>query len=358
MKYRSVLLHAKESFSADITKVIDINISDPISSLVILLGGTNTAADMDGAYAECISKVEIVDGSDVLLSVDGPELEAIDWYSRSGKFRANWNWAMATGTWDRAIGYNFGRFLWDPDYAFDPKMFTNPQLRLTLDINGGGNTNTPLAIKIFANVFDEKVPSLKGFLMTKEIKQWTMESTVHNYTDLPTDYPYRSMYIRAVLAGTEANVCLNNFKLSEDQDKKVPYDLGSIEILRTLLDMYPKVEEDFYMAASIAKKQIYCAASVGVTAYGTRWAASNITDQELTFYNGDGGRLDVYASTNGNIQLLVRGVVPHAVFEIPFGDKNDPEDAYNVAGINSLRADITGGAASQGHLIAQQYRNY
>ena len=358
MKYRSVLLHAKESFSADTTKVIDINISDPISSLVILLGGTNTAADMDGAYAKCISKVEIVDGSDVLLSVDGTELEAIDWYSRGGKFRPNWNWAMATGTWDRAIGYNFGRFLWDPDYAFDPKMFTNPQLRLTLDINGGGNTNIPLAIKIFANVFDEKVPSLKGFLMTKEIKQWTMASTVHNYTDLPTDYPYRAMYIRAVLAGTEANVCLNNFKLSEDQDKKVPYDLGSIEILRTLLDMYPKVEEDFYMAASIAKKQIYCAATVGVTAFATRWATSNITDQEFTLYNGDGGLLDIYASANGNIQLLIRGAVPHAVFEIPFGDKNDPDDAYNVGAINSLRADITGGAASQGHLIAQQYRNY
>ncbi|KKL51433.1 hypothetical protein LCGC14_2295550 [marine sediment metagenome] len=358
MNYRTVLLNALESHATDVTKVIDININDPISNIVILLGGTNTAHTMTGHYMSCLPKIEVVDGSDVLFSLDGFETEALDWYHNSGKFRSNWNWAFNTGTWDRAIALNFGRHLWDPVYALDPKMFNNLQLRISLDINGGGNANTPLTFKIFANVFDDKVPALKGFLTTKEIKQWTMASTQHEYTDLPTDHPYRALYVRAFKLGTESNVCLNNFKLSEDQDKKVPFDLGGIEICRTLLHDYPRIEEFFYIAASIAKKYVYCAATQAVTAYATHWQGANITDQEITIYNGDGGRLDLYSSVNANIVLNVQGNIPHCIFEIPFGQKNDPDDAYVVSGINSLRADITGGTDSVGHLIAQQYRSY
>lgn len=358
MNYRTIELHSLESFEEDTTRVIDINITDPISSIVLLCRGTNTHVDMVGHYVACLPKIEIIDGSDVLFSLDGYESEALDWYSSGGKFRANLNWSFATGGWNRNIAINFGRYLWDRVYGLDPTKFNNLQLRITVDVDGGGNTNTPFYLQVMANVFDERVPSLTGFLMTKEIKQWTIASTVHEYTDLPTDYPYRAMYLRVYALGIESNQCFSNFKLTEDMDKKVPIDMDGSELQRTLLNDYPPVEEVFYFPAENHKKYIYCAATTRVSAYLTRWVGTALTDQEFAAYNGDGGRLDIIASVNGNVQILVKGEIPHAVFEIPFGLKADPEDAYNVAGIRSLKADITGANDAVGHLFVQQYRSY
>ncbi len=195
MNYRTIELHSLESFTSDTTKVIDININDPISSIVLLCRGTNTIHTMTAHYVACLPKIEIVDGSDVLFSLDGYEAEALDWYSAGGKFRSNFNWSMSTGGWNRNISLNFGRYLWDRLYALDPTKFNNLQLRITVDVDGGGNTNTPFKVQVMANVFDERVPSLVGFLSSKEFKQWSITSAAHEYTDLPTDYPYSALYV-------------------------------------------------------------------------------------------------------------------------------------------------------------------
>ena len=91
MNYRTVELLSKQAFTTDQTKVIDINIAAPISSLVLQTQGTNGSATMTAAYVKCVTKVEIVDGSDVIFSLDGYQLEALDWYSQKGKFRSSYN---------------------------------------------------------------------------------------------------------------------------------------------------------------------------------------------------------------------------------------------------------------------------
>jgi len=358
MNYRTVELLAKQAFTTDTTKVIDINIAAPISSLVLCTQGTNASATMTAHYVKCLTKVEIVDGSEVLLSLDGPQLEALDWYSNKGNFRKNWNFSLNGGRWERAIGINFGRFLWDRLYALDPTKFTNLQLKVSIDVNGGGSSNTPFDLYVFANVFDERVPEIRGVLMTKEIKSWTVSSGVHEYTDLPTDYPYRAMYLRAFVLGTEPNQCIDTIKLSEDTDKKIPINIGGTRLVPVLCGMYPKVSESFYYAITTGTTVVYITASTNVTAQICSWNASALSARDYSAWDGDGCQLDVIGSAASNAVIHVEGDLPHAVFEIPVGDKSDPDDSYDVRNIGSLKLDVLGVATSAASLFIQQYRHY
>jgi len=358
MRYRTVKIHSRETFTSDTTKIIDINVKDVISNLVVKVEGTHTGAVMQLHPVSVITDLQVVDGSDVLFSLDGYEAEALDWYNRGGKFRSNYNYACTAGTWTRFIGINFGRYKFDPEYAFDPKIFTNPQLKISLDIDAWSSTGSTVYVTVYANVFDEMVPAPRGFLMAKELKQWTMASSTHEYTDLPTDYPYRALYMRAYLAGTEPNASLSNFKLSEDQDKRIPIDLGAHEMNSNVMDGYPPVEEEWYYSLNTSNRYLYCAPTTRVKAVGAVWATSGVA-QDAAFYNGDGGRLNTIAAANpSNTQIFIKGGVVHCTYEISFGDKMNPDDWYDVRPIGSLIADVTGGAAAQGFLFLQQARPY
>ncbi|KKK87426.1 hypothetical protein LCGC14_2753360 [marine sediment metagenome] len=358
MKYRQAVIQDTVTLTDNKTDTYDINIQDPISSIILGFEFSKTATIPQLHPMASITKIEIVDGSDVLFSLDGYEAEALDWYNNGGKLRSNYDMYLSTNGPSRFVGINFGRYLWDPEYAFDPKMFTNPQLRITLDIDAWAASGNYIYLTAWANLFDEAPVSLKGFLMSKEIKQYTMASTVHEYTDLPTDHPYEGIYFRPYLLGTEPNAAVSNIKISEDQDKKIPFDLGGQDIVRTLLAEYPEIAETAFVDITVATKYFYCMATTRVTAVGAPWKALAV-DGGDTFYNGDGGRLDMIAkATSGNCQIHVRGFVPHCVYKLPCGIHNDPSTYWDVRNIGSLRADITGGAAAQGFIFLQQLRPY
>jgi len=358
MNYRLINFFSRANYVADTTVVIDINIQDVISNIAILYELVNADETSCGHPAASVTKVELVDGSDVLFSLDGPEIEALDWYNKGGRFPANYNYCLIGGNVQRTLNLNFGRYLWDKELAFDPKQFNNPQLRISLDIDGGGNSCASMYLTCYANLFETQPAGLKGFLMAKEFKQWTMADNTHEYTDLPVDFPYRALYHRAALAGTESNQCVQNIKLSEDQDKRVPYNQAGNEILRCVTNNYPLVEEAFFYELTQASKALYITPTTMVTAQATNWALA-ADELNIACYDGDGGELHADTVTaDGNVQINVTGHVPHAVFEIPFGLKNVIEDWYDVRSLGNLKADIEGAAAAQGYLFAQQFRNY
>jgi len=358
MNYRTYKFFEEKSYDADTTIVEDIRIKDVISSIVIELAALNAAATMTAHPVAILKKIEIVDGSDSLYSLDGYELEALDWYHQGGKFRSNWNMALNGSYIERFIGINFGRTLWDRDWALDPTKFRNLQIRISLDIDAGANASTATKIGMWANMFDERGVSPKGFLTAKEIKSYAIVSAVHEYTDLPVDRPYRALYLRPFAAGTEPNQLVSKIKLSEDQDKKVPYDLDLAAITRNLVARYGICEELYYFAIASTNRYLYCAPSTRVIALAAPWGETAVANS-LTLYDGDGGRLKTIGSAaETNAQVLVKGYIPHACYEIPFGDKDDPGDAYEVSALGSLRADITGAGSATGYLFLEQYRVY
>lgn len=358
MKYRTVSIHDRESYTSDGVKVINIDVNDPISSLVIGLEATLGSATMAGYLQDNLTKIELVDGGKVLWSTDCKRAEAIDWYNLGGKVRSNHNIMLNGNTPYRAIGLNFGRWLWDEVYALDPKQFRNLQLRLTLDIDAVDGAAATDYLEVFANVFDEKAVSPVGFIATMDVKSWTAAASTHEYTDLPLDYPLRALYVQALLAGTEPNQAISNIKVSEDQDKKVPIDLGAQEITRTLLAKYGPVEEHYYFATGTSNKYLYIMPTTRVAGFLAQWATS-ASNHVAALYDGDGGRLKTISATAGhNSQIYVRGHIPHAVYEVPFGDPMVPEDALDPRSLGSLKLDVTGASTPACVATVQQYRNY
>jgi hypothetical protein len=358
MNYRTYNFFARKNYAADAVIVEDLKLVNPITGIVIGIEGQNTTGTNTEHILACLKKLEIIDGSDVLYSLDGFEADALDWYNREGKFRSNYNFVLGALGQCRYVGINFGRYPGDPELAFDPKKFTNPQIKVTLDLDAGGNTNSSIYVTMWANLFDEKVISPSGFLMAKEIKSWTMASATHEYTDLPLDYPYRAIYFAPRLRGTEPCQCVSNIKISEDQDKRIPYDLDAASMMRNLMEMYPPVEEHYYAGVSSSLGYLYIAPSERVIAQILQWKETSDAIG-ISAYDGDGGKLKhICSSGSSNVQVYVRGFAPHCVYEIPTGLKHDISDWYNVRALGSLRADITGAAAATGYLFLQQYRTY
>ena len=274
MNYRLATLLASTDYSADKTETIDINVADPISEIVIRYSPYNNGTAAGTAHPiACLTKIELVDGSDVLFSLNGHQAQALDIY-HTGKQRSPWFHYLDNNYTDQIVGINFGRYLWDPDYAFDPKQFNNPQLKISIDLDAGGVAPDAGQLEVWAQLFDDKKIEPTGLLIAKEIVNYTMADSAHEYIDLPVDYTYRKMLVRAQRYGTEPNQQIDNIKLSEDQDKRVVFNHDHSTLVRTLGNAGPMIVEHVIFGVATSSRNFYCTPSTRVNGVIQTWAAA------------------------------------------------------------------------------------
>lgn len=362
MKYRLSTILERESHSADTTKVIDIDVQDPISQLVIAWEPTiGAVVNAQGYPVLGLSKIELVDGSEVLYSLTGAEAHAADFYHNKRE-PANRITYLNGHVANSIVNMNFGRYLYDPVYSFNPKAFTNPQLKITLDIDAGGAMVSQGYLTVMAHLFDQKAVTPAGFLMHKQIKSFILANDSHEYTDLPTDYTYRKLFIRAQRYGTGPDDQIANVKLSEDVDKKIPLDHSVDKILQAIISQTRPYREKILAPADTTARNMFCAPTFQpIFAFG-QWRTTPFSETQSIF-SGDGGRFTIKSNAAGpNTQILCEGYLPHGVIEIPFGLQDDPDDWYDVKDIGNLKLDITGGAdvgtGQTCELFLQQLRAY
>jgi len=359
MNYRLAKMLARKSFTADAVETIDINIKDPISQIVMAYEQVTVGTmALLGHPALCISKIEIIDGSDVLYSLSGVEAQAVDFYHNKRE-PANELRILNGVTCYQVFQLNFGRHLYDPLLALDPTKFTNPQMKITIDIDVTNIVNVQAYLTVMAHTFDEKVISPVGFLMHKEIKSWSLADATHEYTDLPTDFPYRKLLLRAQRYDYSPAVQIDNIKISEDNDKRIPLDNTSSEVLRAIISQTRPYRETYVTGGAAALLNNYITPCHRAH-YGSAIWRTDANGGDIMFGFGDGGRLKIYVeNTNRNIQLAGEGYLPHGVLEIPFGLQDEPDDWYDVTKVGSLKADITGGESTgTAELMLQQLRKY
>jgi len=362
MNYRLATILAKEAVSSDFTKVIDLNLADPVSQFYISYESTGVGSgDADDHVAKCITKIELVDGSDILYSLSGMECQAVDFYHRLVE-PANLNFNLQGTEGVLVFNINFGRYLWDPLFAFDPKKFTNPQLKITIDRDAGGVQSVAGFLTVLAHIFDERAITPEGFFMHKEIKDFGLSDGGHEYTDLPTDYAYRKLFVAARTLTVGIEHLIDNIKLSEDNDRRVPFNDTFRNILRSIVGRVPPFREQLITANASTTNAFYCTPCFWPTLQVSHWEGSAMTG-ELTAWGGDGGKGYVYSSAaGGNLMVDVTGWCPHGAIEIPFGLQNDPVDWYDVTKLGSLRLDILSKAnrdeTDTVQVFLQQLRKY
>lgn len=364
MNYRLSTLWPRANYIVNKTEIIDLNLIDAVSRLVVTYEPDNNPSGVNATAhpAKCIPKIELVDGSDVLYSLTGQEAQAVDFYDQA-RIQPNII-DYLPGDYSKMIfNLNFGRRLFDPDLAFDPSKFRNPQLKITIDIDGGGDEANDGFLTVIAHLFDEKAASPKGFLMSKEIKDYALGVASHEYTDLPVDFPYRQIFIRGQKYGTMLQELIDNVKISQDVDRKVPLNHTVLEILASMVQEWPLYEEMILVqSASVTGEYYYCTPCDKVRFASAQWRAAAQVNS-LAEYSGAGGRFThSAAAVNCNASVLVSGQAVHGV--IPLLPKLDPQDmdGYPITGIKSLKLDVLSLAAAAAtdtaQVIVQQIRKY
>ena len=355
MNYRIASILAPEAANTAGTKTLDINLADPISRISVQFKGTNNGSVITAHPAKMISKLELVDGSDVLFSLSGIECQALNYYD-NGKMPLSvinyCNDIMAIATYQ----IDFGRFLWDPLYAFDPKKFTNPQLKITHNKALGGSAPDAGELSVFAHIFDEKAVTPVGFMMNKEQYSYTLVQSASEHIDLATDYPYRKLLLQSMSASLQPWQQYNQVKLDQDNGKRMIINDEKVSNLLKMIGEFPQFQEVIEAPTKNGTQTIPCAAGYERVAALTGMAAD--ADSYLT--QTYGGSIKVADSAAAVIDMIVSGFCPHNTFCLPFGLQNDPDDYFKVAGIGSLRLSLKAGGSASGtcEVISQQLRSY
>lgn len=360
MNYRRAVILPETAKSTAGTHTENIELTDPISRLVMRFRATNGADRcVQAAHpAALISKIELVDGSDVLFSLGGHEAQALNAYEEGETPDTE----IIDGNDDNqhcTFHINFGRFLWDPLLAFDPNRFKNPQLKITHNYQAVDSGAVAGYLLIHADVFDEKQVVPLGFLMSKEIEDLTLAGTAFKYTDIPTDHPIRKLLLRAYLTNSALNSQLDEVKLSEDNDKKIPLDVDMDQYLRDMMSVWTPLQEHWQIRGQTTTTAWYAMPTYWPVFYGMSQYSEDWW-RDSTYYQAERQAIAADAAMSGPAMGVCYGYVPHHVVEFPMGLQNEIEDWYDVTKLGSLKARLKGlsGSTAVCTWFAQQLRRY
>ena len=359
MKYRNTTVLAEKALGASGTEIIPLNLRDVISRLTIgyrLL--LNTALQSAHPVAN-ITRIELVDGSDVLFGMDGYECQGLNIYDRRvpsmmhGETMGG-NHAFAT------FAIDFGRFLHDTELALDPAKFDNLALKISYDRDACGADDTVHYAAVYADVFDEKPVSPVGFLMSKEHWQANLAQNAFEYVKLPTDYPVRQLLVRAFATDYEPWYTCVEARLDEDNLKRIPFDWEIENYHRIMKGVWLPVDEGFceYGDPGTAYKRY----ATPTDYHAVMLASPSVVGEYFnTQVKPRGGMFYVSGAAMGVMTGRAWGWLPHHCIQFPFGDPKDVDDWYDVTAKGSVRlrlkgsAEATPGVAS---VVLQQLRRY
>jgi len=362
MRYRLATIHPAEDYGPSGTKTIDIKIPDVISRIEIMAGFLNGDATQSEHPAANVTKLELVDGSDVLYSLTGKCAQAVDYYDQR-KTLSN-NCTRTIGAYQQAVfAINFGRYLWDLALGFDPKKFKNPQLKISWDEDIANTACIVNSFKIDAHCFDELVPSPIGFLQNKEVLAYAPSANAYEYIELPTDYPIRRMFIQALVAGVDIGGLLSEFKLGEEEWKKIPFDTTFSWVWNRIVREYGLYREFINTHAETTGKLLYVTPVRCFAGYGAINAGTHGITNVLNIWPGVGGQITLWAAVDSpEIMAEVAGYAPHGVLDFLFGQEMLIDDWYDVTKLKSAKFRVKAGASALSthtfRLFLQQLRRY
>ncbi|GAI94084.1 unnamed protein product, partial [marine sediment metagenome] len=239
MRTREVYIEDAKSLPlASGVEVIDLSLAEAISGLqvgLLAFTGPTTPID-DEPIQEKLSRIDVIDGSDVLYSLTGNQACANASFD-SGEYPQCMYSEWPNQPCSVLIPIMFGRWFGDEEYFLDPAKFRNLQVRITWNI-GANYLSSSGRLTIIARVMPG-ITGGKGFFMTKEVYSFnSVGGTAVHHIPLPTDHPYRRLMVRGMQDEKGVGEALTKFKLSADKDKDVIFELSSEELAAICHDTY------------------------------------------------------------------------------------------------------------------------
>jgi len=330
---------------------------------MIKLEATNGAtSNIENSIIDVLDSIQVVDGSDILWALDSEEILANQFY--------HYKESQQLGLDERAnksqaclfkIPFGIGRM--HPEVAFDPTQFANPQIVLEWDLANvravGSDaflTNT-LDLTIMADVIDQAPKRPDGYLMTKEISEY--ETTVGvQRVELPTDYPYRTMYVRLFEDETDPETQITKVEHSINEQKYRPFDIYADDWTEWLKEWYGFWHMSAWYWSAInatENRNPYLRGNIGASlehdAGFTVLSLLHFNNQLLNWTGANAAAAALHASVDGNL--------PFGSWAWPYGDPESPEEWLKLAYEDKSRLNITGAIADcRAQVFLTQHRMY
>lgn len=321
---------------------IPINLKDPIMDLYIRMYATNGGtSNISNSIIDVLDNVSVIDGSDVLFSLDAEEIMALSYY--------HYKESISMGIDERLsqvqstvfkIPFGIGRY--HPELALDPKRFANPTIVLTWDLENvravGADaflTNT-LYVSIMADVIDKAPVAPTGFLMHKQIREYKNKANSWEPTVLPVDYPYRTLFVRSFLKNVCPKTLTDKAKHDLNEDKYIPFEIESIDWMNWLKEWYGLWHQGYeyvFTAPATETRNPYLRGNLSASIESSIAACDpllTIANCELSMTNG-------HATLGTTFHAKADGSLPFETFAWPYGDPDEPEEWLKLASTDKSR---------------------
>lgn len=366
MRVRDDLLRVRDDMGISGTLIYNIDYSDPISEIQLQFEATNGATHNKNNPIEWnIDKIEVVDGSDVLYSVPGDVALAL-WMHTHNKETAAYRTEGPGEYHYMTIPIAFGRYLYDPLYAFNPIAHKNPQLRISFDeatiraAGVDGYVSDSFQLSILCKLM-EGGDAPRGFLMAKDVYDFTTVASGDERIDMPTDYPWRLLAVRAYESGVDLRDSVTNYELNCDGGRYIVFDEPSRYTVAKMAERFDPLYVDLVgMFSSGVDTQTY----VGIDKQGSLIDASSGYGMSASSFWP--GLIHAYPwlhdGTAQNDRLgraVVGGWAIHNTLLMPFGRLDVAEEWFDARLYNNVRLYLTqGNAGAEVNVCVQQLRNY
>ena len=364
MKFRNHYFKREATVNNADTIIIDVNVKDAISAFIIEYEATNGAtSSLNHELHDDITSIELVDGSNVLWSLDMQQARALNFFETK-QLPHEYNNEAAAAVQEESCIMHFGRFMDDPDYYINPKRYSNLQLRLThsLTISGTAGFATGTGkVTVSARLIEEGAGAYKGFLSAKEKVSYTSATSGDKEIDLPRDFPYRLLMLQALITGYSHISALTKHKLSIDADAYVPFNDYSEDIQASNIAQFGMCEQSKQMlitSADASLVDIYAIKKVDVSPLVTLYLDNIIT------IAGESITHDAYVIVSGSsittatadfaTRADIKGAEPYACLAIPFGRMQEPGDWLKSNNYGDIKLYSTQAVAAACSVVLQQ----
>jgi hypothetical protein len=341
MNYREVELLRAESIATAGTRTLDLGTDQPVSRLDIVWKKTNSARVAAGHPHLIISRIDVVDGSDVLFSLDGGMAQAMAFFTQNRQSGGYLNYETGQMSAQVASIY-FGRYMWDELYALDPKKHNNIQIKVAHNLASGGSVGTVADLSVYAHVFNDKVPAPKGFVQSLEIYSYLAVANAWVYIDMPQDYPIRGLMFGAPQCTEGPSGNLAQFKVSENGGQNI--------LAEALMNRYNLIQsanlEPWSEHVTMVPAAVNTYAPVYVTPHWERRFTANVEGAGVAIgVRSDQGCLTQVQTAAGTplVEGFVHGFCPFGQIWIPFAGQTE-DSGWETVGKGNSRIDIQGSA--------------
>lgn len=355
LKYREVVIEDDKSLADSGTETIDLNVTDPITELLLRFHVTNETADCENVPPHMvISKIELVDGGQTYVSLTGAQAVAAACFD-TGRWPACWYIDYASSTQRDAIPLRFGRYLGDEMFGFDPRKLLNPQLKVTWT-NNALHAADGTTLGVVAKVM-EGVTSPPQMFCWKEIEAYTSTADATQKVDLPVDFPYRRLMLRSYIADEDPTADLTNVKLDCDVGKFIAFDLDESEFSNIHQSMFGPYQHYLYgTGQNDDGRRTFLALHTMV--YGQAEGARYILNPWLSGGANVVIQLrradDTDVTSDINFELQMMGYMPQHAWCYQFGRPDDPETWFPSSQYGEIAFKVKAAASSCANSVVIQ----